>query len=68
MDSEEITGMSVNTQRAHFEADLWKLLVRYMNDEFDLDAANVMMTFDKVKFQMFERISEEEKQIIEEDI
>lgn len=63
---EELSGMSIGEQRAHFEADLWKLLVRYMSHEFDLDTSNVIMTFEKIKFQIIERISEEEKRLDEE--
>ena len=66
MEEEDIKGMSLGEQRACFEADLWNLILRYMAQEFDLDAANVIMTLDKVKYQIIERISDEEKKLWED--
>jgi hypothetical protein len=54
IDPKDIKPMSVYDQQGAFEEDIWRLIVRYQGEEFELPDANIIYVFENVKMRMLE--------------
>ena len=56
VDPEELKPMGIHRQQAVFEEMLWKLIILFQNDEFDLPDANIIYVFEDVKQRLLEEV------------
>ncbi|MAS82776.1 MAG: hypothetical protein CMF45_08805 [Legionellales bacterium] len=54
IDPKDIKPMSTYDQQSAFEEDIWRLIVRYQGEEFELPDANIIYVFENVKVRMLE--------------
>jgi len=54
IDPKDIQPMSTYDQQSAFEEDIWRLIVRYQGEEFELPDANIIYVFENVKVRMLE--------------
>ena len=56
IDPDSIKPMSTEQMQGHFQDAIWKLIIRFQNEEFELPDANIIYVFEDTKVRMLEEI------------